>query len=387
MSKSIYRFRIGELWEVGKNESYFTYMAEKGFHLQSIGSYLMTFEKGQPEKIKYRIEILEEKPSPEQIEIYKECGWELVTSSRIFYIFSSPESSNSIEIHTDPMEQSFVFKMVDKQIKRSTIIISFVIVSMVALLCYQFLSNGEIYWKLIRRSSLNIITLGILYLYIIYESVRRYLAIKEVKNSLNNGIPINHNQNWKLSLITSSTVYVLLIVMISASILMPVYTAMRRNIYTSPEFTENLPFYSIKNIENKKIYDYWHDLDYNWSIFSPVQYHLYEGGYVDGEMQEDYSGAYWQVGLNTKYYELAFKSMSERLLNDLIKRNSDSHYDTPLVKMEDSKLDYLYVATKEDTTSIYAAYQNKVIYIKYSGEENINKIISMLEEKLVASES
>ena len=386
MSKSVYRFRMGELWEVGKNESYFTYMAEKGFHLQSIGGYLMAFEKGQPKKTKYRIEILEEEPSPEQIEIYNECGWELVTSRHIFYIFSSSENLNSIEIHTDPMEQSFVFKMINKQIKKNMIAISFIIISMAALLIYRLHLGGVTYLNLTRESSLSIVIIGILYFYIIYESIRSYIVVKKVKNSLHNGVPINHNQNWRLSLITSSALYILLIVMVLTSILMPIYTAIRRDIYTSSEFTENLPINSIKNIESKVIYDYWHDLGYDWSILSPVQYQLYEGGYVDGEMQEDYSGAYWKVGLNTKYYELIFKSMAEGLLNDLIERNFDSYSDTALVKMEDSKLDYLYVTTGEDSISIYAAHHNKVIYIRYSGKENINRIVSLLEKKLVISE-
>lgn len=170
--------------------------------------------------------------------------------------------------------------------------------------------------------------------------------------------------------------------MVLMSIFMPFYTAIRRDINTSPKSTENLPFIKLASVESKKIYDYWHDLNYYWSVLSPLQYSLYEGGYVDGEMQEDFSGTYWKVGLNTKYYQLAFTNMAEGLLEDLIHRYYDSNSDIKLVKIEDSKLDHLYVASGETNTSIFAAYNNNVIYMEYAGNENIDRIITLLELKL-----
>lgn len=62
MSKSVKKFMPGDLWDFGKNESWFSDMALKGLHLQSIGSWFAVFEKGQPQKTKYRIEVLEESP-------------------------------------------------------------------------------------------------------------------------------------------------------------------------------------------------------------------------------------------------------------------------------------------------------------------------------------
>lgn len=50
MSKSVRRFLLGNLWDFGKNESWFSDMALKGMHLQSIGSWFVVFEKGEPKK-------------------------------------------------------------------------------------------------------------------------------------------------------------------------------------------------------------------------------------------------------------------------------------------------------------------------------------------------
>lgn len=380
--KIVNRFRLGELWEIGRNESWFSHMAEKGFHLQGIGNYLDTFEKGEPKKTKYRIEILEESPSQEQLAVYKEWGWVLVTNKQIFYIFSSPENSNSTELHTDQMDQSFALKMISKQIKNNMIVVSIAFISIVAIIAYSVYIVDEPYLKLIRRSYFTSLMIGIGYIFVFYEAMRSYFAVKKMKNSLHDGIPINHNQKWKLSYVGSSAVYILLIAMALMSIFMPFYTAIRRDIYTSKKLTDSLPFIKLVSVESKEVYDYWHDLNYYWSVLSPVQYSLYEGGYVDGEMQEDFSGAYWKVGLNTKYYQLAFTSMAEGLLKDLIHRYYDSNSDFELIKMEDSKLDHLYVASGENNTLIFAVYNNKVIYMEYAGNENIDKIISLLESKL-----
>lgn len=380
MSKLVRRFMLGDLWDYGKNESWYSYMAAKGLHLQGVGDWLVTFEKGEPKNTKYRIEILEESPTQEQLDLYKECGWELVSNKKIFYIFSSNDL-NSTELHTDPMEQSFTFKMLNKQFKKNMIVFSFAILSILALIYCQFFLNDEPYLNMIRRSTITIMMMAISYIYILFESIRTYFVVKKIKNSLQNGIPINHNQNWKLSYVLSSTVYILLIAMVITAIFMPIYTVIRRESYTSAESIKNLPIINIDSIEETPVYDYWHDFIYEFSIISPAQYRIYEGGYVDGEMQEDFSGAYSSTSIHTRYFELTFKGMAKGLINDLIHRYyHDYHYEGKLMEIENSKFDQLYVANGE-TKLFFLNFDNRVIYIKYSGNTDVEKIISLLEEK------
>lgn len=381
MSKLVRRFMLGDLWDYGKNESWYSYMAAKGLHLQSVGDWLVTFEKGEPKNTKYRIEILEEVPTLEQLDLYKECGWELVTNKKIFYIFSSPEELNAPELQTDHMEQSFTFKMIKKQLKKSTLIINVAVLFMLAFIYIQFFLNSEPYLNIIRRSSITTIMLTIAYIYMLFESVRGYFAVKKIKDSLQNGIPINHEQKWKLSYIFSSIIYTILITMVLTAIYMPIYEVIKTDKYTSPKALDNLPTIRIFDIEETPVYDYWHDLVYDYSIISPVQYRIYEGGYVDGEMQEDFSGAYSSTSIHTRYFELTFKGMAKGLINDLIHRYyHDYHYEGKPMEIENSKFDQLYVANGE-TKLIFLSIDNKVIYIKYSGNTDLDKIISLLEEK------
>ncbi|NLJ58462.1 MAG: DUF2812 domain-containing protein [Tissierellia bacterium] len=383
MSKLVYRFLLSDLWELGKNESWFTYMSAKGLHLKSIGNWLVRFEKGEAKKTKYRIDILKEAPTEEQLDLYKDCGWELVTNKQIFYIFSSPEDSNAPELHTDPMEQSFKFDIINKQIKKTTIVISIAVILVLSILFYHFFFNKEPYLNLIGRSSFTLIAMAIGYIYVLFASIGNYIAVKKIKNSLYNGIPINHKQSWKLSYFFSSAVYILLIVMILSAILTPLYTVYRREAHTSKERLEEFPIISLEEVENTSVLDYYHHIQYNWSLLAPVQYIIYEDGYEEGTRQEDFRSTYTQANIHIRYYELTFKSMAEGLVNDLIHRYyREYRYDWNVLESESTKFDQLHVAGRENSKLIFASSGKKVIYIKYYGNKNIESIISLLEKKL-----
>ena len=397
MSKLVRRFKLGNLWECGKNESWFSDMALKGLHLQSVGNLLVTFEKEEPKKTKYRIEILEESPSQDQLDLYKEYGWELVANNQIFYIFSSPEELNAPELHTDPMEQSCTLKMLNKQLKKNMVLISILFLSFLSTIFNHFFSQDEIYLILIRQRSFAFIMLAIPYMYVVFESIRGYFVIKKIKNSLLIGIPIKHNENWKLNYLFSCIFYVYLIAMIITLLFTPYYKSVQRGLYKYMA-VEDMPTISINNIETGPVYDYWHNVRYDWGLLSPKQLSISESGYVESKIQDELSGAYTSTNIHIDYYELAFKGMAEGLLNDLINRyHREYKYDDELVKIEDRNFDRLYVDygeekkfiifdrmyvdKGEETKLIFASFDKKVIQIRYTGNADIERIITLMEEK------
>jgi len=107
MSKIIKKWILDDSWAIGRNESWFSDMAKRGLHLKKIGRQFAHFEKGEVKQTEYRVDVFNEPPIDEQLQIYKECGWNLVTKNREFYIFSSSDPSCTIELHTDPAEQSY----------------------------------------------------------------------------------------------------------------------------------------------------------------------------------------------------------------------------------------------------------------------------------------
>ena len=159
----------------------------------------------------------------------------------------------------------------------------------------------------------------------------------------------------------------------------------KRDLYAGNRI-ESLPLVNINELESSEIHDYWHDLEYDWSLLSPVQYKLYEGGYVEGRMQEDFSGAYTQTNLNVRYYELTFESMAQGLLKDLIHRYyRDAKGD--LNKVDNRKFDLLYVGSKDGSDLIFASFSKKVVYINYYGKTHVEKIISLIADKYKLEET
>lgn len=64
-----------DIFHIGRTESWFSVMARKGLHLEKLGLFFITFEKGEPRNTKYRIDILGGNPSEEQLNVYRACGW------------------------------------------------------------------------------------------------------------------------------------------------------------------------------------------------------------------------------------------------------------------------------------------------------------------------
>lgn len=73
-------------YAIGETEKYYSDMSEKGWELVKCGITLSRFQKTEPKKMRYRVEVvnlksLEDGHLPEeQIAVYEDCGWEYVIS-------------------------------------------------------------------------------------------------------------------------------------------------------------------------------------------------------------------------------------------------------------------------------------------------------------------
>ena len=86
MGKLVKRLILDDMYALGRNESWFADMAKKGLHLKRFGRFFVHFEKGEPKETTYRIDIIKEKPSRERLDVYHDCGWDLVANNGEFYI-------------------------------------------------------------------------------------------------------------------------------------------------------------------------------------------------------------------------------------------------------------------------------------------------------------
>ncbi|MBS4785752.1 MAG: DUF2812 domain-containing protein [Clostridiales bacterium] len=100
-------------YAIGENEKFYSDMAARGWFLRKRGIRFSRFEPGEPQRMRYRIELSQ--PGfldgaaglpEEQIGVYEDCGWQFVTSCGLVHVFSAPEGSGAPEFYTSPEQQA-----------------------------------------------------------------------------------------------------------------------------------------------------------------------------------------------------------------------------------------------------------------------------------------
>lgn len=116
--KYINKFIPVEPYEIAILENWFSNLSAEGLHLHSTNTFFASFEKKEPKRMIYRMEPKKEgfgdKPPQKQMELYQEYGWEFVSIfGKYFYIYAAEEGT--MEIHTDPVVESSLYKEYSKQ--------------------------------------------------------------------------------------------------------------------------------------------------------------------------------------------------------------------------------------------------------------------------------
>lgn len=77
----------------GALEHYLSDQSRKGLHLKQLNHFLITFERGQPQNIRYRVDVWKEPPPAEWYEQEHVRGWDLAAQWQDYYIFASCSGS------------------------------------------------------------------------------------------------------------------------------------------------------------------------------------------------------------------------------------------------------------------------------------------------------
>ena len=124
--KHVWRLPPCPDYDVEGTESWLTDMAAQGFHLTEEGFFLgvVTFEKGEPRAVRYRLEAAEKTtsmwaedggyPDEAAVTLSQNLGWEYVANRGQFYIYRSAEPG-ARELNTDPAVQALALDIVCKR--------------------------------------------------------------------------------------------------------------------------------------------------------------------------------------------------------------------------------------------------------------------------------
>ena len=201
MTSIVRKLRPSNYWRIGEHESWFADMSLQGLHLHNMGTTFAHFEKGEPKKMEYRIEVTKNKSiSDEQIEMYEENGWDYVTSYEYFHVFASPVERNATELHTDSAEQAYTLQQLSKRLILNAIVSAVGFIFFIGMLGSTLFLDGTPILRLVEGFILQSMTITFVILYLIYLSIRAMLAIGALRRNLQEGKAINHHAPWEKTL-------------------------------------------------------------------------------------------------------------------------------------------------------------------------------------------
>lgn len=391
MGRTVRKFMPDDIWNLGRSESWFSDMAKMGLHLRKVGLHFAIFEKGEPKKTKYRMDIISPVPSEEQLEIYKESGWQLVTGLKELYIFSSPEETDYPELHTDPMEQSYTLAVLNRRLRNQVIVFSIFMALFLGMMLSMFSLERTPTLAMMEASGLQRPLLMFVEIYVFYTVIRNYISLRSLKKSLSEGRPLNHQQSWRKPRLINGAIGIFFIIAALITVFIPVAEIAQRKSYTLPEASVKLPVVRLADIENNpelereewlhiRGVEWGNYVSYNWSPLAPVKYQISEHGIVKNELWDDGSGTY-SPGIEANYYKLLFPTMADSLLHDLMERHIE-YFDPELTvqELDGSQFDKLIVAQAGIRKEIFACSGNEVIFIKYFGKVEAETIIALLPQ-------
>ncbi|RFB14845.1 DUF2812 domain-containing protein [Bacillus sp. HNG] len=394
MNKTVRKIRPSDYWRIGEHESWFQDMAAQGLHLKKMGKFFAHFDKGEPKKMRYRIDVsMKKKISPEQIEMYTESGWDYVTGYQYFQVYSSPEELDAPEIHTDPAEQSFTLTELDKKLALNAGIVVVAFLLMLGMLASIWFLDGTPIYVMIDGVAIQQTILSIFIAYLAYTSLQAALAIRALKKDLIEGKSINHHAPWKKRHRLNSIMAFIFTIVVGLSAIIPFMQLAKMDTKTLPEGNTGLPIVRLADVEQNPALvrgesEYMNDnVDWsnrytiNWSPFAPVQYEADENGRVPGKRWEDGSGEY-SPSITSSFYQLSIPSMADNFVADLIEWYRYTDPVENYVETKHPSFDQLIVHEDQEFKEVFASKGKNVIFVRYNGYADMDSVVKAIEKKI-----
>jgi hypothetical protein len=394
LSRTVYKLRPSDYWKIGEHESWFADMADQGLHLKKMGIHFAKFVKGESKKMRYRVDVsIKKKVTPEQIQMYAECGWDYVTSYQCFHVFSSPEELNAPELHTDPAEQSYTLKELDKKLALNASIVVVGMILIIGMLSSIWFLDGTPTLVMVEGGTLQQSFLAIFIVYSAYNSLQASISIRALRRNLIEGKSIDHHASWEQHYRLHSAIAFLFTAAVGLSAIIPFVQLVKMDTKTLPEANLDLPIVRLADVEENQALirgepsymsdnvDWGNRYSYDWSPLAPVQYETDEQGVVPGRMWEDESGEYTPA-IHTQVYQLNTPALADNLISDLIERYRYENSREEFVETEHPDLDQLIVHEEKEMKEVFAFKGKAVMHVRYYGYADIHSVIINVVEKI-----
>ena len=388
MEKPIRKFLFGDLYDIQAYEEYFSEMSRKGLHLQKIGKFFSYFQKGKPDYLNYRIDIVQKDEKEIAITNHERNGWDFVGEKEPFLIFSAPENSGLKELYETPEAQRLALNNAKKEVFGETkagFIISLISILFIIFLTYERAKLEGGFFLLLTKGEL---ILPVVFALISFFNIaRRRWHINKIVKMLESNEFLSHDGDY--SLVKSSFILRNMVLILIIFIL---FYALSQDIsinLSDMETMENLPIISIEDIETidyeHKDYELFNkkdDIDYGnylyegWSLLVPKKYHL-----IETVKFNDNNPNGSDAQLLVDYYLGRFDSIAKGLEDNILAREEKHHSLRSNKILEEDDL-VCYGVEKEDIRVVLCRKGKQVVFVRYyDGTASLDEIIKVVVEK------
>lgn len=372
------KFNLLSPYNIEAYESWLSYNAEKGLLLSKWKKYFCHFEKNEPTKMEYRIEISSENLSLERKQLYEDAGWKYIDSLKMAHIFCSPTEEGAIEIHTDCYEQSKT--LVDLKSNLKAILIIFSILLIIYLGYYTWILNmdGTPFISIVDYGSINILNIAP-YFILIIVLFKMFNDVRLLKKSLLKGQKLNHRKNWKKSFVFDASIIVIVLIVLGFMIFSMVsFISSNKRIESDKLLNshENIPIVTLLELEGSEI-NHSKNTEIEFSSYINKKSNLFCKIKEETMENANTKNNSIYIRLSTKYYDVRFDFLAKGLLKDLIKSDYKFGYNT----IKNEFFDDIYFL-EDNGINLYVRKDNRVFIINYSGTKTKEYILDKLEENL-----
>ena len=405
------KLQIMSPYSIGSYESWLSDQAARGLFVKKFGFTRCTFEKAEPARMEYRIDISKESVSAERKAMYEDCGWKYIGSCKWAHIFGAAEGTYSAEIHTDVKEQGFTLADLTRTLTILLPLIVIMVAFEIALCGYMLFMNGTPFLNMISEGyAFMCMVFAVLLAFVVF--LKQFFDIRALKKSLFSGKAINHHESWKKHKYYTLAITLVALTIICISLLdsgfntIHIIRAVTGSSWSTMTAQTKLPCLQLSDLENL-------DNAVTGKEFSDQLHAAYEDGSVDDipgdtliwdsgvktegnllamtqfkvkETAGTRDGLY-DSGLDTQYYKLTFAGMADGMLHDLMKKNlytytEEMMLDVNIKKMDFDGLDIVYTAKAQGSIFIFASKGNIVVSMQYYGTKSEPELIAALAKKL-----
>lgn len=364
-------------------------MAQKGLFFERTWALGIVFRRGKPAPVRYRLDPAGNLWGQENRDYCRALGWEYggnVGKYFDLYVNRDPEAP---ELHTDPVVQSYALEQVTKRAKRTCILLTIFSLAMLVLIFLPFfLLSAPILYQLVENP------VGGNLLYLVLEilstsvTIRAYLSFFRLRRRLREGEPPRRDGSWK-SVARRQRAVSWIVLALCILYLGSLFVTSSRGWEGQLEGLDKpVPTLSLAELEG-----------------NPSLEPLVDGRWVDGQDRNNYvyfnctpvapeqyeitqwltDGGDYEPRLVTRWYRLSLPFLAAPLLDELVYQYTQYNYFPEEYDVEEVTLpgfDRAVLATDTEYPGqrLFLQRGNVVIYLSYSGNQDLTSRPELLEE-------